>query len=193
MLGSMWEFIFRNKDWIFSGIGVSIVTLFATIFLKSKKKLKSDLKSNPNFKKNIIQNSSVTTLTGKEINFNQTIYNDVKNEVENKKDFIPIFPTPELEKAKDDYITGKYVLRTNIYAALINVSSSNIDSIVEIRHILDEIEDKYGTSQLETLQELRDMSADNIIEFVLNKEETSISPYTRINLTKKFYSTISSF
>ena len=106
-----------------------------------------------------------------------------------KEKFIPIATTPELAEAKKEFIEKKSTLRTYIYTVLVDRSRST-DSIVQIRDILDYVEDINGTSHTGTLNELEEMKEEGIIDFALREDESSIGPYTRITLTRNFYSTI---
>jgi len=42
------------------------------------------------------------------------------------------------------------------------------------------------------VQELQEMNEEGILRFLFNKDDTGISPYSVIELTKRFYSTIQS-
>lgn len=71
----MWEYLDKNKEWIFSGIGASIVifilTFVFTYFRKRNKRANS---------KNIASdNSSINNIKGKKVNFSQTIVNNLSD------------------------------------------------------------------------------------------------------------------
>ena len=183
----MLEYILNNKEWIFSGIGVFVLTLIATIMLKNKAKKKNSFKETSQFNNSTFDNSSVNNIKADSLNFKQTIINNPKEE--SKEKFIPITTTPELAEAKKNFIEKKSTLRTYMYTVLAE-GNKRSESIVQIRDVLDYVEELIGTSYTETLQELEEMKEEGIIDFALRKDESSIGPYTRITLTKKFYSTI---
>ncbi len=186
----MWNYLLENKEWIFSGIGVSILTIIIASFLKKKKSTKKNFKNDNQFISSSFDNSSINNVKGDTINFNQTIVNKSKNKFAEKEKPVPIIATPEIAKAKQDFLEYKSKLRTNIYAALATAKVQKFDAIIEIRHVCDEVEELINVSHLETLNELKEMEQEGLIEFALKEDEPLISPYTRLITTKKFYDTI---
>jgi hypothetical protein len=183
----MWEYILKNKEWIFSGIGVFALTLIATWIFKNKGKEKNSFKKKSQFNDSNFENSPINKIKADNLNFNQTIINSDKEKP--KKQFIPIITTPELADAKMSFIEKKSTLRRYIFTVLAD-RSRKADSVVQIRDVLDYVEELIKVIHTEALRELEEMKDEGILDFALKKDEFSIGPYTRITLTKKFYSTI---
>ena len=88
-----------------------------------------------------------------------------------------------------DYYTEKKRLRTFIYAVI--SPAKNLNKIIEIRHVTDSAEEIVNVNFKVILQELKEMEEEKLIELNNDKGDNKLqSPYTRIKLTKKFFSTI---
>src|SRR5690348_8231690 len=103
----MWKYLIENKEWIFSGIGVFIITIIVAYFSKRKKRINEISQSDNQFNNASFDNSSINNVKGDNVNFNQTIINNLKEKILEKEKSIPIVPTPELVKVKQEFLAEK--------------------------------------------------------------------------------------
>ena len=185
----MWNYLIQNKEWVFSGIGVFILSLVVAYF-SNKKRMNKGSQNGNQFSSNAFDNSSLNNFMGDKLNFSQTIVHNIKEKDTAKEQSLPIIATPELAKARQNYLSVKTKLRANIYTVLAKSKAQSKDTAVEIRHILDEVEELIDASHMDTLSELKEMKEEGLIEFPSKDEESFSSPYTRIMTTSKFYNTI---
>ncbi|MBO9682016.1 MAG: hypothetical protein J7502_05015 [Flavisolibacter sp.] len=61
---------------------------------------------------------------------------------------------------------------------------------IEVRHVVDEAEEKLKVNHKIILQELKEMQQEEIIKLLYENDISHDSPYTRIELTSKFFKTI---
>ncbi len=181
----MWDYILNNKEWIFSGIGVFVLTLIVTYLAMRKKDKKTLFENKNNFNDSPIKNSPITNINADKLNFEQTIINNTKDE--SKDNLIPITPSQELAEAKKSFVERKTTLRTKIFTVLADRNRTK-DSVIQIRNVTDYIEETIGNNYTEVLEELKDLQKEDILLIDLAIDEHLIGPYTRIKLTKKFYS-----
>ena len=187
----MWDYIANNKEWIFSGIGVFCLTLIIGIFFRKKRKTNTTSFAKQNINDNTLNDSTLNNIKGDKINFNQTIFNtnpETKS-TSNDDPLTPIIESPLLTKSKQDYYTEKKRLRTFIYALI--SPAKNLNKIIEIRNVTDSAEEIVNVDFKVILQELKEMEEEKLIELNNDNGDNKLeSPYTRIKLTKKFFSTI---
>lgn len=187
----MWDYIANNKEWIFSGIGVFCLTLFIGIFFRKKRKTNTTSFAEQNINDNTLNGSTLNNIKGDKINFNQTIFNtnpETKS-TSNDDTLTPIIESPLLTKSKQDYYSEKMRLRTFIYAVI--SPAKDLTKIIEVRHVTDSAEEIVNVNFKAILQELKEMEDEKLIELSNDKDDNKLeSPYTRIKLTKKFFSTI---
>ena len=188
----MFNYLENNKEWIFSGAGVALLTfIISLIFKRKKSNQNSKTDSAQHQQANNIQDSPVTTISGKNIQFNQTLISNARSENHmQEKPHHHSIESPLLAKAKQDYIADKIKLRTFIYALV--SPAKNIDTIIEIRNVTDSAEDIIRVKPAMILKELKEMQEEGLIEFSNgeNQKDMIIGPYTRITVTKTLFATI---
>jgi hypothetical protein len=185
----MWDFIVKNKEWIFSGVGATILGVILSVFSSKKKKARKSNKTQQSFEGNTFDGSILTNFQGQNINYNQNIFqsNTVDEQQTAEEIEIPI-QAEDLAKTKEDYIFQKANLRKFIYRVI--APAKNVNNIIQIRHVVDEAEDKLNISYKVILEELNEMESEGLITFSFEKPQDKGSPYNEIKLTKKFFKTI---
>jgi hypothetical protein len=186
-----------NIDWTIVGVVVGVLALIIA-YLQLKRTPSNGQKNEgipnkvQNFNKSEIKASTMNAIQGETVNLNQTIVNNIiegvqEPEIEKKIESTHI---PEFEKNRRKIASEKEKLRAYIYAVFTSARAQKLDSKLEIRHVQDVIEKVIGVDDNLTLEELKHMNDEKIIEFKLNDGEVFISPYTKIILTSKFYTNI---
>ncbi len=184
-------------DWTIVGVIVAVLGLIiAYIQLKRtpKKPAKPDplQKKHQDFRQSTIQGETINAIQGDNVEVNQTIINNIREtiqEAKQEKEESSIY-IPEFERAKKKIAAHKARLRTYIYAVFASAKANQLDSRLEIRHVLDIVEELIKVKDTVTLEELKIMKEENIIDFAIREDEVSLSPYTRIQLKSKFYAKI---
>jgi hypothetical protein len=181
------DYLMRNNEWIFSGIGVFILGLIVTVFFRQKGKDKNSINSylgNESKQSFPLSNN----ISGEKINLNQTIINnsntgnilsstaDESSEIKSND--------PELLKIKERYFSNKNEFRVFLFKKLAEARNDNIR--LEIRHITDAIEDELQIKCNKTLSEIEKLEEEGIIRFEKRTDE-SLTPYSRIRLTEKYF------
>ena len=169
------NWISEHYQWIFSGIGILILSLIFTLF-KKKEKLKP---KNENKLKNSIK--------AKKVNINQTIISnsnigDIQSKIDKSNSKLKNL---DLDKVKKNDRKNKF--RTFIIKKLASERMKN--SVLEIRHITDLGEKELGLEHEDTFNELEKIEEEGLIKFIVGEDEFS-GPYTRIKLTKKYFKVI---
>ena len=176
------EYIIDNYQWIFSGIGIFILGILYSL-LKRKKKKQSQPTVDPD-------NKVSNKFKAKNLNLNQTIITnsntgDLKSNIDNSKNIN--ITNQELKEAGEKYYGSSNKMRTLIIKML--ADTRQLDSIIEIRTITDKAEDELEINQDITFHELEKIKEEGLIEFDLTNENT-VTPYTRIRFTEKFFEII---
>lgn len=183
----MWHFILNNKEWIFSGIGATVLTIAFSIYVERKKKSRnSDTLRQSSENSNFID-SPFTNLQGHNINYSQNVFQSNVQDSLQEELKIPI-KAEDLSKSKKDYLFQKANLRKFIYRIIEPAKKSS--NIIQIKHVVDAAEDKLKLSYKPILEELNEMEDEGLIFFVYEKPVDKGSPYNVIKLTKKFFATI---
>lgn len=184
-------------DWTIVGVVVGAIALVIAYLQlvrtpKKNEKIDSSPNINTKFSHTSITGDTVNTIQGDHINVNQTIINNIKESIpEPKKEKSESnIHIPEFERAKKKIKRHKNRLRSYIYAIFASAKANELDSLLEVRHVQDVVEELIGENYTVTLEELRVMKEEGIIEFAFKENEVSIGPYTRIKLKAKFYAEI---
>lgn len=191
----MVNYLLNNKEWIFSGIGVFILTILLSIWKKRRDRSKGSITNRQSIKNSTFQKSVVNNITAERVELHQTAHNkEIEDRTVDQKDnaSMKVDGYPDLEKAKAQYLYTKKRRRAAIYQAIIKITKEYPDQPLELRYVLDDTEDQTDERTADVVQELQEMSEEGILRFLFNKDDTTISPYSVIELTKRFYSTIQS-
>lgn len=185
-----------EQFWTISGViigAVGLIIAYLQLVQKpNKAKRKSEQRVKQNLAKSNLSNSNLNSVQGENVNFNQTIINHVRdniNEKENLKKDSDIH-IPDFEKAKRKIERDKVKLRTYIYAIIASAKSNNLHEKLEVRHVQDAIEELIEVPDRFTLEELCLMKEENIIDLFEKGNSEYIGPYTKIIIQKKFYDLI---
>ncbi len=184
----VWNYISSNLEWIFSGVGATVIGLIWAALSKKKKNNHKELSSgssHQNVSDSNFNNSSINSFNAESINYQHNIFNSEINNSDNEA--IPI-TSNDLINTKDDFLKSKKHLRTFIYRTL--APARNEKNIIEVRNVTDAVEDKLGIAPKSVVNELKEMDEEGIIRFDYNKQPEFVTPYTRVLLTKKFFMTI---
>ncbi|RYY67279.1 MAG: hypothetical protein EOO12_01570 [Chitinophagaceae bacterium] len=183
----MWESIKHNIEWVFSGVGVMILTLLIAFFNRKRKIAKTDGKTNTQtLNGSSVNNSTLNNFNAEAINYQHNIYNETK--AHGKDDEPVAITSDDLVGTKEDFLLAKKRLRTFIYRILI--PARNTKNRVEIRNITDAVEEKLELAPSVVVNELKEMAQEGLIEFEFERQPEIVSPYTRVLLRTKFFSTI---
>ncbi|WP_143091020.1 hypothetical protein [Thermoflexibacter ruber] len=179
----------KNKEWIFSGIGVFLLGLFLTFISKRFKKQKAEKKIVDNTQRQDIPLTN--NIKAEKVNLHQTIISnsktgdihssDTDNSVGVKTN------NPQLLKIKDEYFSDKNELKVFLFKKL--AEARNINVKLEVRHITDAAEDELQIKHDKAISEIEKLEEEGIIRFEKEKDEV-LSPYTRIRLTEKYFAAI---
>lgn len=186
-----------NIDWTIAGVIVAFLGLIIAFIQLKRTPKKSDKpdasqKKHQDFTQSTIQGETINAIQDDNVEVNQTIINNIRETIQEAKtgkeeSGIHI---PEFERAKKKIAAHKARLRTYIYAVFASAKTNQLDSKLEVRHVLDVIEELIEVKDTVTLEELRIMKEENIIDFAYREDEVSLNPYTRIQLKSKFYDKI---
>ena len=183
---SMWDFLLKNKEWIFSGVGATLLGISLTLGTSRRDKKKA-VKSKHNISQNSIEDSIVTNFQADNINFHQNIVSAKDGQPIDEQVELPIH-SEDLIKSKAKYLAQKRNLRKFIYRII--EPAKQLNNIIEIRHVVDAAEDKLALSYKVILEELMEMESEGLIYFIFEKPQDRGSPYNRIRLTNKFFKSI---
>lgn len=165
----MIEYILKNKEWIFSGIGVPLIVYILNIINKTRNK-----DNNRN-----IENLGNNNLKAKNINFNQTINNSSK--MENTK---KVIENKELRKLKNELLGEDNTVRNYLFVLLGKVRLNN--ESIEVNNVLDIAEDEKRWRPDFTLSELKKLEEEGVIKFKTDIQDI-VSPYDSIRLTPTYF------
>ncbi|MEB2783372.1 hypothetical protein [Algoriphagus persicinus] len=172
------EWFFNNYEWFFSGLGIFLIGVIYHLLKSKNQTEKSVTNKNPNFSKN--------RLNAKKIDFKQTIINNgaIPENESPKEPSGSINLDPEILNIKEEYFGRKNEFRTYLIKKLAKAYGKN--SMLELRHITDTIEDERKIPQLNSYHELTKLEDEGLIRFLVESGEV-ITPYTRIKLTERFF------
>lgn len=184
-------------DWTIVGVVVGVIGLVIA-YLQLVRTPQKKQKGEPHLKNKLvlgdtsIKGDTINTIQGDHVNVNQTIINNIKEAIpepkaEKSESTIHI---PEFERAKKKIERHKSRLRSYIYAVFASAKANELDSRLEVRHVQDVLEEIISVGDSVTLEELKLMQEEGVIEFSFKENEYSIGPYTRIKLKAKFYAEI---
>jgi FtsZ-interacting cell division protein ZipA len=189
------SYLLNNKEWIFSGIGVFILTILFSIWRRKKESAKIPNKKYQSIQNSPIQDSVINNIAADHVELHQTVQkNEINQRTSDQKDdpAIKVHGYPDLDRAKSQYLNTKKRRRAAIYQAIIRRTKEYPDQALEVRHVLDDTEDQINAKTADVVKELEEMSEEGIIRFLFHKDDTVIGPYARIEVTKRFYSSIKS-
>ncbi len=186
---SIVDYILKNKDWIFSGIGIFVIGLLLT-FISKRLKKKMD-------KKKLVYNTQrqdipfTNNIKAEKINLHQTIISHSKTgdiHSGNIDKSIGVKTNNlELLKIKDQYFSDKNELRVFLFKKLAEARDINVK--LEVRHITDAAEDELYIRCDKAVSEIEKLEEEGIIRFEKQDDEV-LSPYTRIKLTERYFTAI---
>lgn len=185
------DYVIKNKEWIFSGIGVFILGLFVAFISKRLKKKKAESAIQNNEQRHDIPLTD--NIKAGKVNVHQTIISHSKTGDIHSTNSSSTTSTeiktnnPELIKIKEEYFSDKNELRVFLFTKLAEARNNNVR--LEVRHITDAAEDELQIKNDKSVSEMEKLEEEGIIRF--EKEEgESLSPYTRIRLTEKYFQAI---
>ena len=121
----MVNYLLNNKEWIFSGIGVFILTVLLSIWNKKRDRSKGSTTNHQSIKNSTFQDSVVNNISAERVELHQTAQNkETANRTVDQKGntSINVDGYPDLEKAKAQYLTTKKRRRAAIYQAIIKIT-----------------------------------------------------------------------
>ncbi|MGE0637790.1 MAG: hypothetical protein AB7G44_02735 [Bacteroidia bacterium] len=182
------NYLIENKEFLFSGIGVSLLGFIIPFILKKlqKKKQKTDIDNSESHNIPFTNN-----IKAEKVNFNQTIISHSKTgDIHSDSTSSPVMVktnNPELLKIKDKYFNDKNELRVFLFEKLAEARNTKLQ--LEVRHITDAAEDEIQIKHDKAVSEIEKLEEEGIIRFEKERQEV-LSPYTRIKLTEKYFAAI---